>query len=173
MSSRDRIILLTGDDNFDADSSGVNEITVRNTISITNKNSLSAGANTINSGTFNIDTSTDYQDLYVDLTATGLFFKMPSKNLLIQINQRNLNLDEKVLSGLTIYWDYVTLTEITTGITNTALSPSQFVDYSISGVMRYLYCIPDIYYINRISRITIASGITVPAEDLTLRFCQF
>ena len=82
MSSNDRIILLTGGDNFEITGEKVDEIPFRNVISITN--SVELGSDKITPSTFTLKSTTNYQDLYVDFTTSGwLRFKIPSKNSML------------------------------------------------------------------------------------------
>lgn len=172
MSSNDRIILLTGGDNFEITGEKVDEIPFRNKITITNSVALANGPRGIIPSNFTLKSTTDYQDLYVDFTTSGLCFKIPSKNMLIRVNQRDLNLTKKAISNLTIHYDCANLN----GVTSSASAySSEFIEYSnTSGIIRYLHCIPECYYINMVSRITIATdAMTIPAGKLTIDFFQF
>lgn len=172
MSSSDRIILLTGGDNFEITGETVDKIPFRNKIIITNSVSLANGPRSIIPSTFTLKSATDYQDLYVDFKTSGLCFKIPSKNMLVRVNQRDLNLTEKVISNLMIHYECTDLSGTTPSASEYL---SEFIEYSTtSGIIRYLHCIPEDYYINMVSRITIATdAMTIPAGDLTLEFFQF
>lgn len=174
MSSNDRILFLAGGDNFEITGEEIDRIPFRNKISITNSVSLANGPRGIIPSNFTLKSTTDYQDLYVDFTTAGLCFKIPSKNMLIRVNQRDLNLTEKAISNLTIHYECADL-DGTESVINTSLSQSEFIGYrNTSGIIRYLHCIPERYYINMVSRITIATGNTaIPAGKLTLEFFQF
>ena len=175
MSSSDRILFLTGDKNFETDSSGVVEIPFRNKISLTNKLQLTSGSNNINSGTFEFAPypyDSYYSETYAELNSLALRFKIPSKNMLIQVGQRSLSLDKKVFTSLSIGYSKALLTRPPIDST-TSLPQSRFIEYSESGIIEYLSCIPKEYYINKISRIVISSDIRIPAGDLYLHFFQF
>lgn len=177
MSSGDRIILLTGDKNFDTDSSGVDGIPFRNNVIITNKQQLRSGTEYINSSTFELASypyDSYFRELYVDLNSSALQFKIPSKNMLIQVNQKSLNLDEKVFTFLTINWFSANLTRYSSSSNvTTSLRQSKFIEYRASGIIEYSSYISGEYYINSIIEIKISSGITIPAGDLRLAFFQF
>lgn len=173
MSSSDRIIFLTGGDNFKITGETVDKIPFRNKISITNSVTLRNWFSDIIPSTFTLKSTTDYQDLYVDFTTSGLCFKIPSKNMLIRVNQSNLNLNY----SLKIHYTRATLdadrADTTTSI---LLFQSEFITYkNASGTITYLYYIPEFYYINMVSRINIntVDNSGVPVGDLTLDFYQF
>ena len=178
MSSSDRIIFLTGGDNFKITGETVDEIPFRNKISITNSVTLRNGPRDIIPSTFTLKSTTDYQDLYVDFTTSGLRFKIPSKNMLIRVDQSNLNIKFKVIYNLMIHHNCATLDADGGGdaATSTLLSQSEFITYkNTSGIITCLHCIPEYYYINMVSRININTGDNsgVSAGDLTLDFYQF
>lgn len=172
MSSSDRILFLTGGDNFDITGETVDKIPFRNKISITN--SVELGSNKITPSTFTLKSTTDYQDLYVDFTTSGLRFKIPSKNMLIRVDQSNLNTSVKTISNLRMSWNYVDFDGIWSKA-NLSLLSSDFIAYkNTSGIITCLQCIPEYYYINSVSRIYInIDAMTIPAGDLTLEFFQF
>ena len=176
MSSSDRILFLTGGSNFKIDGKEVDQIPFRNVISITNKQSLTSGAKRIGD-TFKLASyphESYYGESYADLNSTGLQFKIPSKNILIQVDQHSLNLEKKVFTSLSIEWSNALLTRSPTS-TSTSLSQSKFISYSDSGSIEYSSIIPNRYYISRISEIVISSSVTIPipAGDLYIHFFQF
>lgn len=175
MSSSDRILFLTGGDNFKIDGKEVDQIPFRNVISITNSVALEGGLHDITPSTFTLKSTTNYQDLYVDFTKSGLRFKIPSKNMLIRVDQRNLNTSIKMISCLIIWWDYVDLDGTFNNASLTLLSSYFIKCYSKSGIINCLDCIPDRDYISEVSQIKISSlsNATIPAGDLTLEFFQF
>ena len=172
MSSNDRIILLTGGDNFEITGEKVDEIPFRNVISITN--SVELGSDKITPSTFTLKSTTNYQDLYVDFTESGLRFKIPSKNMLIRVDQRNLNTSINVISDLRMSWNFVDF-DGSWSKANLSLLSSDFIAYkNTSGIITCLQCIPEYYYINSVSGIYInINAIPIPAGDLTLEFFQF
>lgn len=171
MSSSDRIILLYGDGDF----SIPNGISYRNQIAITNSVVLSSRRYDISPVAFRIESETDYKDLYVDFTTSGwLRFKIPSKNMLIRVNQSSLNLTEKVISGFEIRSNGINFNGNDSSGAARTLSASEFTEYSYGGIIRLLHCIPEHYYINEVSQITIATGnAAIPAGKLTIDFFQF
>lgn len=177
MSSNDRIILLTGGDNFEITGEKVDEIPFRNKISITNSVTLRNGHRDIVPSTFTLKSTTDYQDLYVDFTTSGLCFKIPSKNMLIRVDQSNLNIKPMVIYNLMIHYNRATLdADGGDTTTSTLLSQSEFITYeNTSGIITCSHCIPEYYYINMVSRININTGDNngVFAGGLTLDFYQF
>lgn len=177
MSSSDRILFLTGGNNFKIAGETVDKIPFRNKISITNSVTLRNGPRDIIPSTFTLKSTTDYQDLYVDFTTSGLCFKIPSKNMLIRVDQSNLNIKPKVIYNLMIHHNCATLdADGGDSTTSTLLSQSEFITYkNTSGIITCSHCIPEYYYINRVSRININTGDTngVSAGDLTLDFYQF
>lgn len=177
MSSSDRILFLTGGSNFKIDGKEVDQIPFRNVISITNSVALEAGLHNITPSTFTLDSVTDSQDLYVNFqTGRSLLFKIPSKNMLIRVNQKSLNSTIKIISSLKTWWKYVDLDGIWGRASLTLLS-SDFINcYGASaGIINCSDCIPDKDYINEVSQIKIhyLSNATIPAGDLTLSFFQF
>ena len=170
MSSSDRIIFLTGGYNFSAENQ-INELPFRNRITITNLISLGNGGDRITPSTFTLESTTDYQDLYVDFTTSGLHFKAPSKNMLIRVDQSRLDLTKKIISRLSMRYDCANLNGTTSKVNHILLS-SEFIEYSTTdGTIIYLHCIPERYYIKVVSMMYIAAD--VPAGDLTLDFYQF
>lgn len=180
MSSSDRILFLTGGRNFKIDGKEVDQIPFRNVISITNSVALEAGGlHNITPSTFTLDSVTDSQDLYVNFqTGRSLHFKIPSKNMLIRVDQRNLNLNKKIISSLITWWKYVDL-DGTWNLASSTLLSLDFINcygYGASaGIINCSDCIPDKDYINEVSHIKIRdlSNATIPAGDLTLSFFQF
>lgn len=172
MSSSDRIILLTGGDNFKVIGKKVYQMPFRNVISITN--SVELGSDKITPSTFTLKSTTNYQDLYVDFTESGLYFKIPSKNMLIRVDQRNLNTSINVISSLRMTWNYVDF-DGSWSEANLSLASSDFIAYkNTSGIITCLQCIPEYYYINGVYKIYInIDAIPIPAGDLTLEFFQF
>ena len=175
MSSNDRILFLAGGDNFEITGEEIDRIPFRNMISITNSVALEAGLNyDITPSTFTLKSTTNYQDLYVDFTKSGLRFKIPSKNMLIRVDQSNLNLNRKIITRFNISCNYVDFYGIWSN-TYISLYSSKFIEYSTtSGIIRYLHCIPEDYYTNMVYRIAIAPGnAAIPAGKLTIDFFQF
>ena len=174
MSSSERIIFLTGGDNFKITGEEIDRIPFRNVISITNSVELVDGSGKITPSTFTLKSTTNYQDLYVDFTESGLRFKIPSKNMLIRVDQRNLNTSIKVISDLRMSWNFVDF-DGSWSKANLSLLSSDFIAYkNTSGIITCLQCIPEYYYINSVSRIYInIDAMPIPAGDLTLEFFQF
>ena len=173
MSSNDRILFLAGGDNFEITGEEIDRIPFRNVISITNSVELE-GFHTITPSTFTLKSTTDYQDLYVDFTKSGLRFKIPSKNMLIRVDQSNLNTSVKMISSLRMSWNYVNFDGIWARAYLSLLS-SYFIKYNDRpGIINCLYCIPDRDYIEEVTEIrTNTNAMTIPAGDLTLEFFQF
>ena len=172
MSSNDRILFLAGGDNFEITGEEIDRIPFRNVISITNSVELKA-INKITPSTFTLKSTTNYQDLYVDFTESGLRFKIPSKNMLIRVDQRNLNTSIKVISDLRMSWNFVDFDGSWSKVNHSLLS-SDFIAYkNTSGIITYSQCIPEDYYLNSVSRIYITAGINGVPGDLTLDFYQF
>lgn len=171
MSSSDRILFLNGDDSFSA----LNGIAFRNKITISNLVALPRTSCDINPSTFRLKSGTGYNnDLYVDFTTSGLHFKMPSKNMLIRVNQSSLDLTEKIISGFEICCNGIYFNGSDSSNAGRDLSSLEFNEYSYGGIIRLLHCIPKCYYINNVYEITIATGnMAIPGGDLTLDFFQF
>lgn len=172
MSSSDRIILLYGD----GDSSIPNGISYRNQITITNSVVLSSGSYNISPAAFRIESETDYKDLYVDFTTSGwLRFKIPSKNMLIRVNQSSLNLTKKIISRFEIRSNGIDFNGSDSSGVARLISASEFTEYSsYDGIIRLLHCIPEHYYINDVHEIIIATvNAAIPTGKLTIDFYQF
>lgn len=173
MSDSDRILSLTGDSNFNIIEKKVDQMSFRNVISITNSVELEGSSHTITSSTFTLKSTTNYQDLYVDFTKSWLRFKIPSKNMLIRVDQSRLDLTKKIISSLRMSCNYVDSDGIWSN-TYLTLRSLEFITYkNTSGIVTFSQCIPEYYYINNVSRINITTGVTIPAGDLTLDFYQF
>ena len=179
MSSSDRIIFLNGSDNFSITGEKIDDIPVRNRITVTNTVALENGYYSVAPSNFRLESKTDYQDLYVEFTtSSGLKFKIPSKNMLIRAEQRRLNLTKKIVFNLMIHHNSVNLDRGGGLTASTAvLSQSEFIEYSnTSGIITCLHCIPEHYYSDSIVGITIPTNddaITIPAGNLTIDFFQF
>ena len=173
MSSSDRILFLTGGSNFKINETKVDQMPFRNVISITNSVELE-GFHKITPSTFTLKSTTDYQDLYVDFTTSGLRFKIPSKNMLIRVDQSNLNTSIKMISSLRMSWNYVNFDGIWSRAYLSLLSSYFIKCYSKPGIINCLDCIPDKDYIEDVSEIqTNTNAYSIPAGDLTLEFFQF
>jgi len=145
----------------------------RNVISITNSVELE-GFHTITPSTFTLKSTTNYQDLYVDFTKSGLRFKIPSKNMLIRVDQSNLNTSIKMISSLRMTWNYVDFDGIWSNAYLSLLSSYFIKCYGSPGIINCLDCIPDKDYIKEVSQIqTNTNAYSIPAGDLTLEFFQF
>ena len=178
MSSSDRILFLNGSDNFSITGEKVGEIPVRNRITVTNTVALEKGYYSVGPSNFRLESKTDYQDLYVEFTTSSrLNFKIPSKNMLIRVEQRRLNLTKKIIFNLMISHGSVNLDRGGGYNAGTAvLYQSEFIEYkNTNDIITCLHCIPEHYYSNGIVGINISAdnAMTIPAGYLTLEFFQF